>query len=150
MSLIWAALLYPINDITTTPERPPAFIEIAKLEENKGRDYTYTSDLPAKQKKLYPDLAPVVSAQSPSRWFARVVETAKKQPGWKIVNVDEASFRLELVAVTSLLKFADDVVVEVRPEKNGSSLHMRSKSRLGKSDLGANFKRISEFLKAVQ
>lgn len=150
MSLIWAALLYPINDITTTPEKPPAYIEIAKLEENKGRDFSYSNELSAKQKKLYPDLAPAVSTQSPSRWFAKVVDTAKKQSGWKIVNVDEASFRIELMAITPLLKFTDDVVIEVRPEKGGSSLHMRSKSRLGKSDLGANFKRISEFLKAVQ
>ena len=53
---------------------------------------------------------------------------------------------LEVVATTRLMHFKDDVAVEVRPEGTGSSVHMRSKSRVGKGDLGANAKRIRMFL----
>lgn len=149
MSLIWAALLYPINDITTTPETPPAYVEIAKLEANKDRDMNYPDSHREIQRKLYPDLAPSRSRLSPEKLFKRVLPLAQ-QAGWKVVFVDEANFRLEATATTPLLKFSDDIVLEVRPEGDGSSFHMRSKSRLGRSDLGANYKRIKAFLDLVQ
>lgn len=146
MSLIWAALFLPLNDITTTPERAPVFVEIAKLEARQGQDLTYDMSLREKQRELYPDLDALRSRLQASSMFAKVVEVARQQEGWKIINADDANFRLEATASTSLLKFTDDVVIEVRPEPDGSTVHMRSKSRIGRSDLGANYKRIKKFL----
>lgn len=150
MSLIWAALLYPINDITTSPERPPAFVEIVKIEANKGRDMNYPEGNREVQRKLYPDLDSLRSPLNADKLLKKVLPLVQQQPGWKVVYTDEANFRVEAVATTQLLKFSDDIVIEIRPEPDGSSLHMRSKSRLGRSDLGANYKRIKAFLDLVQ
>ncbi len=49
-----------------------------------------------------------------------------------------------------MLRFKDDVLVEVRPHPGGSEVAMRSKSRVGKGDLGANAKRIRAFLAALR
>ncbi|MGE4130575.1 MAG: DUF1499 domain-containing protein [Bdellovibrionales bacterium] len=145
MSLIWALLL-PINDITTTPDQAPAFIEIAKLDAHKNQDLAYDPKLKARQNKLYPDLKPLPSSLSAAKIFDQIVKLAKTQEGWKIIQADESNFRLEAVATTSTLKFSDDIVIEVRPEGSRSTVHMRSKSRLGRSDLGANHQRIAKFL----
>ncbi len=150
MPLILAVLLFPINDITTTPDRPPVFVTVARLEANKGRDLTYNNKLIERQMKLYPDLAPIQSSLGPAAFFKRVIEAASVMPDWEVLDVDEANFRLEAIATTPMLKFKDDVVIEVRPEAQGSSVHMRSKSRMGKSDLGANYKRIKNFLQSIK
>lgn len=145
MSLLWAALFYPINDITTTPDNPPQFVELAKLDANKDRDMAYPESARGKQEKLYPDLAPLAMSAPPDGVFKKVTALAKKQEQWSIIRVDEANFRLEAVTTTPTLKFSDDIVIEVRAEGRASAIHMRSKSRLGKSDLGANYKRIKNF-----
>ena len=40
----------------------------------------------------------------------------------------------------------DDVVIRITPSGGGSRVDMRSKSRVGRSDAGANARRIEEFL----
>jgi uncharacterized protein (DUF1499 family) len=66
-------------------------------------------------------------------------------PRWTVVYEDAATRVLEAVAITGLMRFRDDIVIVVRPAAGGSAVHMRSKSRLGKSDLGANAERIRAF-----
>jgi uncharacterized protein (DUF1499 family) len=82
------------------------------------------------------------------------VEALVAGRGWAVaaraegaVGRDAQPWRLQAVATTALLRFKDDVVVEVRPrDDGGSTVAMRSKSRLGKGDLGANARRIRAFL----
>lgn len=150
MSIFWAALFYPVNDITTTPEKPPQFIEIAKLEANKDRDMNYLEASKTRQQELYQDLSPLPLHGNPESIFKKIVALSKKQSDWNIIRADDANFRLEAVATTALLKFSDDIVIEVRPDGKNAVVHMRSKSRLGKSDLGANYKRIKAFLNLAQ
>ena len=46
--------------------------------------------------------------------------------------------------------FKDDIVVRVRPEGAGSRVDVRSMSRVGLSDLGANAARVRAFLARLQ
>lgn len=46
--------------------------------------------------------------------------------------------------------FKDDVVIRITPAGNGSRIDVRSVSRVGRSDLGANAKRIRKFLKSLK
>lgn len=135
MPLILLALLHPINDITTTPDAPPVM------------SFAYPAENKAKQEELYPDLKPLISKESPSELFARAKAVAETQSHWQIVHSE--GLRLEVVVTSTLWHFKDDVVIEVRPETEGSSLHMRSRSRVGRSDLGANYKRIRAFFKKL-
>jgi len=138
---------YPrINDITTDPAAPPQFVFALTLPANQGRDMAYPGKTFADQQvPAYPDLAPLVIGLSPDEAFTRVETTARKMPTWELTRVDPASHRLEAVATSGIFRFQDDIVIEVRPRDGGSAIQMRSKSRDGKGDLGANAKRIQEF-----
>jgi glucuronate isomerase len=49
-----------------------------------------------------------------------------------------------------LAPFKDDVVVRVRPDGNGSRIDVRSVSRVGGSDVGANAARIRSYLRRLR
>jgi uncharacterized protein (DUF1499 family) len=66
--------------------------------------------------------------------------------GWTIVAAEPAAGRIEATATTRWLGFKDDVVVRIRPDAGGSRVDVRSVSRVGKSDLGTNARRIREYL----
>jgi len=56
---------------------------------------------------------------------------------------------IEATETTFWFGFKDDVVIRIRPEGAGSRVDVRSKSRVGKSDLGANAARIRRFAAAL-
>ena len=95
----------------------------------------------------YPDIRSVRIDQP----VAEVIEKAKRlaeDRGWDVANVDPASGHLEATATISLFRFKDDVVIRARAAENGqaSIIDMRSVSRVGIHDLGANAKRVRQFL----
>ena len=135
-----------INDITTDFERPPVYwVKPPKRPTYNAAKYRQ----PAEQG--YPDLKNLSLALPPDVVFARVVALVQSR-GWGIAARDEEGFRIQAIAITPLLRFRDDVLVEVRPgERAGTStVAMRSKSRLGRGDFGANAKRIRAFLADLQ
>lgn len=138
-----------INDVTTTPEAPPAYVVLAQTAPNKGRDMGYPPGNVPVQRLAYPDLAPLALREQPEACFARAAAAAKAMPRWEVVGEDAAARRLEAVAVTRLFRWRDDVVVEVRPAPGGCAVHVRSKSRAGRGDFGANAKRIRAFLSVL-
>ncbi len=147
--MLLTLLFMPINDITTTLQPPPVFVNIAQLEAHKGQDLSYPEHFKKRLLELYPDLKPITSNKVVADMFKEVERHARAQEGWVIISSDLKSFRIEAVATTPLMRFRDDIVIEVRPEPSGSSVHMRSRSRVGRSDLGANAKRIQNFLKGL-
>lgn len=161
MALLWvaaalagAAGLYAsrfpmINDVTTTAQPAPEFVFCAALPDNRGRDLAYRKELWPVQRRAYPGVAALSLAVAPEEAFRRVREAAARMPGWTVAGEDPGRGRLEAVARTPLLRFADDVVILALPAPGGSVVHMRSKSRVGKGDLGANARRIRAFLAAV-
>jgi uncharacterized protein (DUF1499 family) len=68
-----------------------------------------------------------------------------RELGWNIVGVEPRDGRIEAIAVTPWFGFRDDVVIRVKPASGGSRIDIRSKSRQGLSDLGANARRIRDF-----
>src|SRR5216683_1780485 len=105
--------------------------------------------LAALQKRGYPDLAPLMLAVSPGRAFARA-EAAARSMGWRIVAAAPAEGRLEASDTTRWFGFTDDIVVRVTPAPNGSRIDVRSASRVGRSDLGVNARRIRAYLAALR
>jgi len=69
-------------------------------------------------------------------------QAALADAGFKVGKVDAADGRIEAVAESFWFGFKDDVIVRVRPDGAGSRVDLRSISRVGVSDLGANAKRI--------
>ncbi|HYO70479.1 MAG TPA: DUF1499 domain-containing protein [Archangium sp.] len=140
----------PINDISTDLQDVPVFTHAGTLPENAGRKLDYPEDFKAVVRVYYPDLKPLKLAEPPDAVFARAVELARAQPGWMVTHVDTRGHTMEGFVETRLFRFRDDFVVRVRPEEGGGSrVDMRSKSRVGRGDLGANAARIHAFLQAL-
>jgi hypothetical protein len=70
--------------------------------------------------------------------------------GWAIVSEDQATGTFNATATTFWFGFRDDVAVRVRAEGEGSVIDVRSTSRVGLSDLGANAARIRAFEAAFE
>ncbi|MDP3542679.1 MAG: DUF1499 domain-containing protein [Elusimicrobiota bacterium] len=144
-ALLAAACAPRINDITTTPDDPPSFRRAALLPENRGRDMTYAISNIGPQRKAYPDLKPLARADAPEAAYEAALAAARRMPRWSVLAADAAARVIEAVATTGALRFKDDVVIEVRPNGTGSAVHVRSKSRVGRSDFGANAERIRAY-----
>ena len=56
---------------------------------------------------------------------------------------------IEAVDTTRFMAFKDDVVIRIRSDKQETVLDLRSVSRVGQGDLGANAKRIRAFLELM-
>lgn len=132
-----------INDITTDMANPPQFVHAPTLAGNQGRDMQYPGVTFAEQQKQgYPDLAGLHLNVAPDEALRKVEAAAKQLPNSEVTRVDPATHSVEGVTTSRLFRFQDDFVVEVRPDNGGSMVHMRSKSRVGKGDVGANAARI--------
>jgi uncharacterized protein (DUF1499 family) len=81
--------------------------------------------------------------------FQRALRVAREMPAWEITYEDAAAGIIEGVATTALFRFRDDFVIRIRPDGAGARVDMRSKSRDGRGDLGANAERIRAFLKVL-
>lgn len=131
-----------INDITTDLQNPPAF---ASDPSGQGRDMSYPAAFAPQVRAAYPDLAPLHTAAPPAEALQRAAQTARAL-GWRVVRVDPADSTLLARDVSRVFEFVDDIVVRVRPLGSGSVVDVRSKSRVGKGDLGVNARRIRAFL----
>ena len=96
------------------------------------------------QRNAYPDIQPQHLQVAPNIAFERA-KGAAQALGWDLVREDPSAGRIEAVATTFWFGFKDDVVVRVSAEGNGSRVDVRSKSRVGKGDLGTNAQRIRAF-----
>lgn len=137
-----------INDVTTSFTDPPKFDKISEV--NVSRDYSYVVDFVELQKKYYPDIRPTILRSTLNESFICVTQAVAKKTDWEIISIDNENRRVEAVATTRFLKFKDDIVIEVRPASADEvEVHMRSKSRIGKGDLGTNARRIKAFFKTL-
>jgi len=138
-----------ITDITTNPEYPTVFRTAQELAPNHGRDMAYPgADFAEQQRAGYPDLVPIRVAGAPSAVFDRCVAAAEEL-GWEVTARDPAALTFEAREVTDVFHFVDDVVVRVRASGDASVVDVRSKSRDGKGDMGANAARIRAFRDAI-
>ncbi len=140
-----ATSLPQIHNISTDTADPPQFDKIVALRGEGSNPLEYNSAALADvQRAAYPDVQPLQSADAPAVVLARARDTLSDM-GMEIVNEDAAAGIVEATATTFWFGFKDDVVVRVRPAGSGSVVDVRSVSRVGLSDLGANAARIMKF-----
>jgi uncharacterized protein (DUF1499 family) len=137
-----------IHDITTDTENPPIFVSVLALRKNAPNSAIYGGpEIAAQQLVSYPDIRPLVSDTPPAQAYERARSVAW-QMGWKIVDENQAEGRIEATATTPWFGFKDDVVLRIAPAAgNGSRVDIRSVSRVGRSDIGTNARRIRAFLR---
>jgi uncharacterized protein (DUF1499 family) len=136
----------PIHDITTDIADPPAFEALREARAKSPNGFAYKGEEVARQQQqAYADIKPGLMALPPREAMQRALDAARSM-GWEVVAVDAAAGRLEATDTTAWFGFKDDVVVRIRPEGSGSRVDVRSMSRVGRSDLGANAARVRGFL----
>jgi uncharacterized protein (DUF1499 family) len=130
-----------IHDVTTDLEDglqfPPGVPE-------RTSDHARADVLEA-QREGYPDIAPLVVPEAPAESFTVAKGVAESLPGWELQSADPEQGLILATVTSKLFRFIDDVVIRVRPEGTGSRIDMRSRSRIGEGDLGANAARVRLF-----
>ncbi len=136
----------PIHDITTDFNNPPSFVVLRDRRPGAVNSIEYGGPAVAAQQRMgYPNIGPVVLSVPPIQALKRAAAVAR-QLGWTIVALDSADGRIEATDRTRWFGFTDDIVVRVTPDPAGSRVDIRSVSRVGKSDVGTNARRVRAFL----
>jgi len=140
----------PIHDISTDTQDPPGFVAVLPLRAGAPNSATYGGpEVAAAQHEAYPDVRPLdLPATAPRAAFDRALAAAR-DAGWEIVAADSTAGLIEATATTRWFGFKDDVVVRVRPAGAGSRVDVRSVSRVGRSDVGTNARRVRRYLHDV-
>jgi len=143
---LWSQQLPVINDISTDFTDPPAMVALLQLRRGAPNPPAYPGAAAAvPQRDAYPDIMPVVLPVPPAEAFKRVDRVAMAM-GWDVVARAPADGRLEAIDTSEWFGFRDDIVIRIRADGAGSRVDIRSKSRVGESDLGVNARRIRHFI----
>tara|TARA_B110000977_G_scaffold159825_1_gene203884 strand:- start:2520 stop:3233 length:714 start_codon:yes stop_codon:yes gene_type:complete len=136
----------PIHNITTNLANPPTYEAVLPLRAADSNPLEITPAVAAVHSAGYSHLKPVVSDLSAEQAIVKAEQLAQSM-GWIIVP-DQRDNYIEATVTSFWFGFTDDIVIRVTPAQNGSIIDLRSVSRVGKSDLGANAKRINVFITA--
>src|SRR5215471_4000767 len=137
-----------IKDITTDPIDPPRFEVVARLRPPNSSLYPglATAEL---QKAAWPDIEPLPINVSPKAAYDAAMAVIAKRK-WRVVDarapLPNREGHIEAIARTPIMGFRDDVVVRVRPRREGARIDIRSASRFGKIDFGVNAARVLALL----
>jgi uncharacterized protein (DUF1499 family) len=85
-----------------------------------------------------------------SKTLLQMIEQACAELGWKVVKIDAQSSSVLVEVSTPLLGFRDDLQARVEAAgEQAARLHVVSRSRVGRGDLGANQRHIMDLLSAI-
>ncbi|GLK78162.1 hypothetical protein GCM10008171_34160 [Methylopila jiangsuensis] len=135
-----AGLTPSLDDVATDPSDPPTFAGAPSAPLDAAR-----------QRAAYPDLAPLRLSVPPEEAI-NLALGLMEQRGWRTIGPTAfprggpPRLRIEAVARSAVLGLPADVALRARPDGDGAVVDMRSASRLGGLDLGANAERVQAFL----
>ncbi|MBI4651926.1 DUF1499 domain-containing protein [Candidatus Desantisbacteria bacterium] len=139
-----------IHDITTDIENPPEFDMILKLRKDAPNPPEYGGkQISSQQIKAYPDIKPTIIKLIKIDAYELCLAIAKEM-NWEIVNTKQNEGFIEATDRTFWFGFKDDIVIRITPFDNSSRIDLSSVSRVGRSDIGTNAKRIQKFLKKLE
>lgn len=155
-----------IHDITTDFDNPPAITVGASAPRKNPAAYAGAEPAPKRkgetgpeistaeaQRNAYPDIQPLLLDVDRERAVG-AARVAVGKLGMETLSegADESSvYVIEAVATSRWYGFKDDFIVRITPlDAGGVRVDVRSKSRVGVSDLGANAIRIRRFLTIVK
>jgi uncharacterized protein (DUF1499 family) len=148
-----AVLLPPLTDIQTTPA---AALQFTALTDERPADANPLTDPDVEkaqmQAEAYPDIGPMFLERSAPEVFA-IVNEAVGRLGWNVVvneTPGESGIgRIEATNRTLIMGFTDDVVIQVKGDDASTLIDVRSASRYGMHDFGANADRIRKLYAEV-
>lgn len=159
---VMRAELPPIYDVQTDWSHPIAFTP-STLEERNARDAVTPRDdamipegagrwsgksFAAAQAEFYDDIKPMkVRANVAAATVAAA--RAAEELGWDVMLSDPPGGQMEAIYRDRWYGLASDIAVRVEPETGGSRIDVRSTSRIGVPDMGANASRVKELINQI-
>jgi len=150
-SLLQTARSVPrIHDITTDVVMVPAFVDIVPLRADAPNPVAYPgTEVASQQLAAYPDIVTFQTSFSVEQ-VHQASRSLVEEFGWTEVANDPSQGRIEAYDTTFWFGFVDDVVIRIQSQDGLTEVDVRSKSRVGLSDVGKNAQRIREFLQALE
>ena len=139
-----------IHDISTDTDDPPRFDAVLPLRKDAPNAADYGGpEIAAQQHAAYPDVRPLLWRMPSSQAFTQALHAAEAM-GWEIVAADPIEGRLEATDTTFWFGFKDDIEVRITAQGADSRVGVRSKSRVGRGDAGANAARIRAYFERLK
>lgn len=145
-----------LTDVSTDIEDPPAFSRSqVALDARNGRVPPEIAPAQRRtQRQAYPKAVPIV-LEIPAEMAFTIARRAALALGWRVLEASRpggrsGAGRVEAVAQGGILRFSEDITIRIRPRVDGSRIDIRSASRIGRHDLGANAARIAAFIAEVE
>lgn len=140
----------PIHDISTDTATPPQFVAVTAALRGAGSNpLEYPPENAAAQARAYPQVAPIMLQAAPTEVFRKAVAAVQAR-GWQIVAAVPSEGRIEATEAAAWWGFKDDIVLRLAAQGSGTRVDIRSVSRVGRSDFGANAKRIEALAAALR
>ena len=147
-----------IHDVTTDFENPPAIVAGAPFERKNPPEYVgdqlvRDTDMTVAQaqREAFPDIGPMTVKASVDE-TAQMVRKIVGDMGMNVLKESETEtgWTIEAAHTSMWFGFIDDFVVRLTREGDATRVDVRSKSRVGGSDVGANAKRVREFFNRLE
>lgn len=149
LSLLFSGDAPRIHDITTDMQDPPTFTRAEQQRGAGANPLDIDRAVIEQQQAAYADIETLTSTRPIDEVFDQALQVAADL-GWEIYHQDRNAGLIEAVDTTAIMGFKDDIVIRLRTNAAGTLIDLRSVSRVGEGDLGANAKRIRAFAEAFQ
>lgn len=152
--VVRSSTLPAIADVTTDPSDPPRFIAVASARPSSANPIAYPGEETAmRQRVAYPGVQPLELDVNPDEAFNIALGIVEKR-GWRVLDSvtprgGQREGRIEAVALSPIMGFREDVSVRIRASGGMVKIDMRSASRYGEHDFGANARRVESFLSTL-
>jgi hypothetical protein len=136
---VQAVRLPVLNDISTNLDDPPAFSRSQVVLSAREGHVPPTIDraVRERQRLAYPGLRTVLLDNEPAEAF-QIVQKAVKTLKWRVIEEAAPDER-----------FRDDITIRLRWTGSQTRIDIRSASRVGRHDFGANARRIQKLIEEI-
>lgn len=150
--LAYSAMELPaLADISTDPANPPRFEALAAARPPASGN---VNDAAALQREAYPEIAPLQLSVQPRVAYEVSLAVINKHK-WPVASArppapGRRDSVIEATARTLVMGFRDDVLIRITPLGQGSRVDLRSASRFGRHDFGANAARLRGLMEEIE
>jgi uncharacterized protein (DUF1499 family) len=151
-----AVRLPMLNDVTTDLSEPPSFGRSRAASDARGGLIVPEFNMATAQdhQDAYPELQPIIVDAGPEEALTLALRAATNV-GWRVLDSVAPSGRtgigrIEATDRSLVFGFQDDITIRIRPALNETRIDLRSASRIGRHDFGANARRITAFQKELE
>lgn len=137
-----------IHDVSTDVSNPPLLLAAKADRLPAHHSVEYKGVELAEIQQAHYQLQPLLLSDSPSKVHSVALRLVNARR-WRLLS-QQVPWSIEAVATTGVFGFEDDVVVRMTPHHDGTRVDMRSASRVGQGDFGANAARVAEFLRDLR